>query len=250
MVMKKNLSNKTGVSWTAQILTLFPEMFPGALAYSLSGKALKKNLWSLDVVNLRDYASDDRKTVDGPPAGGGAGLILRADIVDKAINDLKIKSNQHNKEWPIIALSPRGQVFNQKMALNFSKCKGITLICGRYEGFDERVLEFHSIPEVSIGDFIMSGGEIAAQVLIDSTVRLIPQVIGNQDSLVEESFSTGLLEYPQYTNPRIWRDLHIPEELLSGHHQKVRQWRIKKSEELTKIRRPDLWVKYKNPSKN
>ncbi len=246
MTVEKELNNNDIQPWTAKVITLFPEMFPGTLAHSLVGKALKKDLWSLEVINLRDFACDDRKTVDGPPAGGGAGLVLRADILDQAITYLESNPHHDRKKWPIVALSPRGQVYGQKMAVNFSTCKGLTLICGRYEGFDERVLKFHKIPEVSIGDFIMSGGEIAAQVLIDSIVRLIPHVVGNQDSLLEESFSAGLLEYPHYTGPRIWRNLPIPEELLSGHHENIRQWRIQKSEEVTKIRRPDLWTKYQS----
>ena len=246
MLLEEEKNKKIKPSWTVKVITLFPEMFPGALNYSLVGKALQKKLWSLEVINLRDFAFDNRKTVDGPPAGGGAGLVLRSDILDEAIKNIESKSNYNRKEWPIIALSPRGKTFDQKKAISFSRLKGLTLICGRYEGFDERVLKFHEIPEISIGDFILSGGEIAAQVLIDSTVRLIPQVVGNQKSLIEESFSTGLLEYPHYTNPRIWRDLSIPEELLSGHHEKIRQWRLRKAEELTKIRRPDLWNKYQN----
>jgi len=230
--------------WTVKVVTLFPEMFPGTLGHSLVGKALKKDLWSLDIINLREFASDERKTVDGRPAGGGAGLVLRADVLDRAIRHIKSSSSYIRQEWPIIALSPRGKVFDQEMAASFSKCKGVILICGRYEGFDERILEFHQIPEISIGDFIISGGEIAAQALIDSTVRLIPHVVGNQNSLLEESFSEGLLEYPHYTSPRIWQNLPIPDELLSGNHKNIRQWRNKKSEEITKIRRPDMWVKY------
>ena len=185
--------NKT-IPWIAKVITLFPEMFPGPLAYSLLGKALKKNLWSLDVTNLRDFSSDNHKTVDGPPTGGGAGLVLRADVLDQAICHTLGKCEYGREEWPILALSPRGQVFNQDMALQFSRCKGLTIICGRYEGFDERFLKFHGIPEISLGDFVMSGGEIAAQVLIDSVVRLIPKVIGNHKSLEEESFTNYLLE--------------------------------------------------------
>ena len=206
--------NKT-IPWIAKVITLFPEMFPGPLAYSLIGKALKTNLWSLDITNLRDFSSDSHKTVDGPPTGGGAGLVLRADVLDQAICHTLEKCEYSREEWPILALSPRGQVFNQNMAFNFSLCKGLTIICGRYEGFDERVLKFHSIPEISLGDFVMSGGEIAAQVLIDSVVRLIPHVIGNHKSLEEESFTNYLLEYPQYTKPISWKNLSIPNELLS-----------------------------------
>lgn len=233
-------------TWTANVLTLFPEIFPGALSYSLIGKALKNDLWKLKTFNLREFASDKRKTVDGPPAGGGAGQILKADVLDSAINYIIKNSSYERDDWPIIALSPRGKIFNQDEALKFSKCRGITIICGRYEGFDERVLEFHKIPELSLGDFILSGGEIAAQVLIDSVVRLIPNVIGNHKSLEEESFKNYLLEYPQYTKPKSWKNISIPEELLSGHHQSIKKWRLNKSVELTKKRRPDLWERYKS----
>ena len=247
---KEELKIKTPPSpWTANVITLFPEMFPGGLACSLVGKALKNNLWSLEVTNLREFSYDDRKTVDGSPTGGGAGQIIRADVLDQAISHTINNCEYSREEWPVLALSPRGKVFNQDMALNFSYCKGLTLICGRYEGIDERVLEFHNIPEISLGDFIMSGGEIAAQVLIDTTVRLIPKVLGNQDSLLEESFSSGLLEYPQYTSPRKWRGLKTPEELFSGHHEKIKQWRRLKSEEITKARRPDMWKRYKRTNK-
>ncbi len=242
--MEEKLNSSIKNTWKAKVITIFPEMFPGTLAHSLAGKALKKGLWSLDIINLRDFSSDERKTVDGSPAGGGAGLVLRADVIDKAVMSHKRTTDNDRKDWPVVALSPRGQSFNQKMAASFSRCKGLTLICGRYEGFDERVLNFHKIPEISIGDYIISGGEIAAQVLIDSTVRLIPQVIGNQNSLSEESFTTDLLEYPHYTSPRMWRNMPIPEELLSGHHEKIKQWRVQKSEEITRDRRPDLWDKY------
>lgn len=233
--------------WTANVLTLFPEMFPGNLSYSLVGKALIKNLWHLKTYNLREFAKDKRKTIDGPSAGGGAGQILKADVLDTAIKHI-IDSNSsiNRKHWPIVALSPRGKVFNQTEALKFSKCKGITIICGRYEGIDERFLKFHDIPELSIGDFIISGGDIAAQVLIDSVVRLIPNVVGNHKSLEEESFVNNLLEYPQYTSPKVWNNLSIPEELLSGHHQNIKKWRLNKSKELTKKRRPDLWERYKS----
>lgn len=234
-------------TWTANVVTLFPEMFPGALSYSLIGKALKNNLWNLKTFDLRKFAIDKRKTIDGPPAGGGAGQILKADVLDSAISYIiKKNSNYKRDDWPIIALSPRGKIYNQTEALKFSKCKGITIICGRYEGFDERALELHKIPELSLGDFILSGGEIAAQVLIDSVVRLIPKVIGNHKSLEEESFTNYLLEYPQYTKPILWKNLSIPNELLSGHHQNIKKWRLNKSEELTKQRRPDLWKKYKS----
>ncbi len=234
-------------TWTANVLTLFPEMFPGTLSYSLIGKALKNDLWKLKTFNLRDFASDKRKTTDGPPAGGGAGQILKADVLGNAISYIiEQNSNYERDHWPIIALSPRGKIFNQREALKLSKCRGITIICGRYEGYDERVLEFHKIPELSLGDFILSGGEIAAQVLIDSVVRLIPHVIGNHRSLEEESFANYLLEYPQYTKPNSWKNKLIPKELLSGNHQNIKNWRLNKSKELTRKRRPDLWERYKS----
>ena len=234
-------------TWTANILTLFPEMFPGSLSYSLTGKALKNNLWNLKTYDLRKFANGKRKKVDGPSAGGGAGQILKADVLDKAVGHIiESNSNYNRNSWPIVALSPRGKVFSQTEALHFSKCKGITFICGRYEGIDERFLKFHNIPELSLGDFILSGGELAAQVLIDSIVRLIPGVLGNYKSLEEESFVNYLLEYPQYTSPKEWKNLCIPEELLSGHHQKIKNWRLNKSEEITKKRRPDLWERHKS----
>ena len=233
--------------WTARVFTLYPEIFPGPLNKGLYGRALKKKLWKLDIVNIRDFAADKHKTVDDTPFGGGSGMLLKADVLDKAISHIIEGSSSYDrKSWPIVALSPRGKVFSQTEALHFSKCKGITVVCGRYEGIDERFLKFHNIPELSLGDFILSGGEIAAQVLIDSVVRLIPGVIGNYKSLEEESFVNYLLEYPQYTSPKEWKNLCIPEELLSGHHQKIKNWRLNKSEEITKKRRPDLWERHKS----
>ena len=220
--------------WTARVISVFPEMFPGVLQYSLAGRALKKSLWSLDVINLRNFAKDDRKTVDGPSAGGGPGLILKPEVLGKAIEDHFERDNLPRSSWPIIALSPRGEVFNQDKAFQYASGKGLTMLCGRYEGFDQRVLDFYEIPEISVGDFILSGGEIAAQVLIDSVVRLIPHVVGNRDSIKDESFSKGLVEYPQYTVPRVWNGLSIPEVLVSGHHGKVREWRYRKAKEETR----------------
>ena len=233
--------------WKARVFTLYPEIFPGPLNKGLYGRALKKKLWKLDIVNIRDFAADKHKTVDDTPFGGGSGMLLKADVLDKAISHIIEGNSSYDRNcWPIVALSPRGKVFSQSEALHFSKCKGITVICGRYEGIDERFLKFHNIPELSLGDFILSGGELAAQVLIDSVVRLIPGVIGNYKSLEEESFVNYLLEYPQYTSPKEWKNLSIPEELLSGHHQKIKNWRVNKSEEITKKRRPDLWERHKS----
>jgi tRNA (guanine37-N1)-methyltransferase len=219
-------------------------MFPGYLGHSILGVGLKNEVWSLKTYNIRDFAEDRHKTVDGTPAGGGAGMVLKPNILDKTIRKC-LDEAPKGPSFPLIYLSPRGKLFDQKMALKFSKGKGITLICGRFEGIDERVLKNHDIEEVSLGDFILTGGEIAAQALIDSTVRLIPQIVGNKESILEDSFSNGLLEYPQYTKPAIWAGKKIPRTLLSGHHQKIKQWRIRKAKKITKKRRPDLWKMFK-----
>ncbi len=232
--------------WQAQILTLFPEMFPGPLGHSLAGKALENNLWSIDVMQIRDHAFDNHRSVDGTPSGGGPGMVMRADVIGRAIDAAldKIPDDANNEDWPLVYLSPRGKRLDQNMVHNFARKKGITLICGRFEGLDERVLEKRNIIEVSLGDFVLSGGELAALMLIDAVVRLIPGVIGEPETLKEESFTSGLLEYPQYTRPQEWEGLEIPDVLMSGHHEKIRKWRLKSSEKLTKHRRPDLWKKY------
>ena len=235
------------MSFFAQVLTLFPEMFPGPLGDSLAGKALEKGLWSLDAINIRDFAEDKHRTVDATPAGGGAGMVMRADVLARAIDHAQTKSTP---ETPVFYLSPRGKVFDQKMANRFAKMEGITLICGRFEGVDERILESRGIEEISIGDFILSGGELAALAVLDSVVRLLPGVIGDDASLAEESFNTGLLEYPQYTRPQVWEDKEIPEVLTSGHHEKIKAWKLEMSENLTRQRRPDLWEKYVAGIKN
>lgn len=226
-------------AWKAKVLTLFPEMFPGVLGGSLTGKALQEGLWSLEPIDIRMFGEGKHRNVDDTPAGGGAGMVLRADIVGKAI-DFADKGVDR-ADWPVIYLSPRGKPFDQAMARRFSKAKGITLLCGRFEGVDQRVLDAREVEEVSLGDFVLSGGEIAAQALIDATVRLIPRVLGNAESIEEESFSDGLLEHPQYTRPSDWEGRKIPEILLSGHHAKIAEWRSQQSEKLTKERRPDLW---------
>ncbi len=213
--------------WQAQILTLFPEMFPGPLGLSLAGKALDKKLWSMDVMQIRDHATDKHRSVDDTPAGGGAGMVLRADVMGRAI-DAAISQRPEdttNDDWPLIYLSPRGKRLNQKMVHDFASKKGVTLICGRFEGLDERVIENRNVLEVSLGDFVLSGGEIAALMLMDAVVRLIPGVIGEPETLREESFTSGLLEYPQYTRPQMWEGLEIPDVLLSGHHGKIKEWR-------------------------
>ncbi|MDG1857655.1 MAG: tRNA (guanosine(37)-N1)-methyltransferase TrmD [Emcibacteraceae bacterium] len=232
--------------WQAQILTLFPEMFPGPLGSSLAGKALDKELWGMDVMQIRDHAMDKHRSVDDTPAGGGSGMVMRADVMGRAV-DAAIAKRPENvtaDDWPLIYLSPRGKKLDQKMVHDFASKKGITLICGRFEGLDERVLEKKQVMEVSLGDFVLSGGELAALMLMDAVVRLIPGVIGDPDTLLEESFTSGLLEYPQYTRPQEWEGMEIPDVLLSGHHGKIKEWRQDCSEKLTKERRPDLWNEY------
>lgn len=238
--------------WQAQILTLFPEMFPGPLGLSLAGKALEKKLWSMDVMQIRDHALDKHRSVDDTPAGGGAGMVLRSDVMGRAIDEAMAKRPEGitNDDWPLIYLSPRGKRLNQEMVHDFASKKGVTLICGRFEGLDERVIENRNVLEVSLGDFVLSGGEIAALMLMDAVVRLIPGVIGEPDTLLEESFTSGLLEYPQYTRPQLWEGFEIPDVLLSGHHGKIKEWRQKMSEKLTKERRPDLWKEYKRNKKD
>ncbi|SHH30969.1 tRNA (Guanine37-N(1)-) methyltransferase [Cognatiyoonia sediminum] len=223
--------------WTAQIITLFPTAFPGVLGESLTGKALKDGIWQLQTIDLRRYGIGKHKNVDDTPAGGGAGMVLRADVLERAIMEARADATGR---MPLIYLSPRGPRFDQAMAQRLAKADGVTMLCGRFEGVDERVLEHFDIQEVSLGDFVMTGGEIAAQAMIDATVRLLPGVLGNADSAVEESFSNGLLEHPQYTKPAEWNARHIPEVLLSGNHAKIAEWRREMSEKLTKERRPDL----------
>lgn len=221
-------------AWKATVLTLYPEMFPGVLGQSLTGKALDEGIWSLKTVNIRDFASGKHRNVDDTPAGGGAGMVLRADVVAKAVDSVP-------SEAPIIYVSPRGKPFTQAMARAFSQGPGLTILCGRFEGVDERVLQARNIQEVSIGDYVLTGGELPAQVLIDACIRLIPRVLGNDESALEESFSDGLLEHPQYTRPTDWDGHDIPEVLLSGHHGHIAKWRQEQSEAITQERRPDLW---------
>ena len=224
--------------WQAQIFTLYPEFFPGPLSKGLYGKALEKKIWNLKVVNIRDAAEDKHKTVDDTPFGGGAGMLLKADILARSI-DKNLKDNSR-----IFYLSPKGKKFDQKLAKELSKEKSINLICGHFEGVDERLLSTRNIEEISIGDFILSGGESAAVVIIDSILRLLPGVLGNDSSKKNESFENGLLEYPQYTKPQIWEEKGVPEVLLSGDHAKIKDWRLSQSEAITRDRRPDLWQKY------
>ena len=225
--------------WQAKVFTLYPEIFPGALSKGLYGKALEEKIWSLNVINIRDSAEDKHKTVDDKPFGGGSGMLLKPDVLAKSI-DKNINENEK-----IFYLSPRGKIFDQKTAKQISKENGINLICGHFEGVDERILNTRNIEEISIGDYVLSGGETAAFVIIDSVLRLLPGVIGNDMSKNEESFENGLLEYPQFTKPQIWEEKTVPEVLLSGDHGKIKDWRLSQSEAITRVRRPDLWQKYK-----
>ena len=270
--------------WTARVFTLYPELFPGPLGVGLYKKAIDKKIWSLEVVNIRDYATDKHKTVDDTPFGGGSGMLMRADIIANSL-DKKIWSiitvnirdsadDKHktvddtpfgggsgmiikpdviaksidkntNKKEKIIYLSPKGKVFNQNIAKKLSKEKTINLICGHFEGIDQRFLETRNVEEISLGDYILSGGETAAYVLLDSIVRLLPGVLGNEMSKTDESFENGLLEYPQYTKPQKWEGKNVPDVLLSGDHVRIKDWRLSQSEAITRRRRPDLWEKYK-----
>ena len=225
--------------WRAQIFTLYPEIYPGLLGKGLYGKALQNKLWDLTVTNIRDAAEYKHKTVDDTPFGGGSGMLLKADVLAKSIDQNKKKNER------IFYLSPKGKKFDQKLAIELSKEKSLSLICGHFEGVDERILNTRNIEEISIGDFILSGGETASFVVIDSILRLLPGVLGNEKSKNEESFENGLLEYPQYTKPQIWEEKSVPDVLLSGDHSKIKDWRLSQSEAITRDRRPDLWQKYK-----
>ena len=223
----------------ARIFTLYPEFFPGPLGKGLYGKALAANIWELETVNIRNYATDKHKTVDDTTYGGGSGMLIKPDVLANSLD-----KNLNSKER-IIYLSPKGKLFNQKLAKELSKERSINLICGHFEGVDQRVIESRNIEEVSIGDFVLSGGESAAFVMLDSIIRLLPGVLGNETSAEEESFENGLLEYPQYTKPQIWEEKTVPDVLLSGDHAKIKDWRLSQSEAITRDRRPDLWQKYK-----
>lgn len=238
-------------AWQARIITLFPQAFPGVLEQSLTGKALDQGLWQLECYDLRLFGEGKHRNVDDTPAGGGAGMVLRADVVDRALNAASVGSNPDRSKWPVVYLSPRGKRFDQAMARRFAACEGMTMLCGRFEGVDQRVLDHHGIEEVSLGDFVLTGGEIAAQALLDATVRLLPGVIGNADSLDEESHSHGLLEHPQYTRPSVWEGRDIPAVLQSGNHGAIAKWRRAEAEALTAARRPDLWEAHQlaNPPK-
>ncbi|WP_262693917.1 tRNA (guanosine(37)-N1)-methyltransferase TrmD [Kordiimonas aquimaris] len=227
--------------FTAQILTLFPEMFPGPLGASLAGRGLEAGKWALKTLDIRDFSSDKHRSVDDTPAGGGPGMVMRADILGKAIDAAKAGADP---KWPVVYMSPRGRKFDQAEAKRWQQAGGVTLLCGRFEGVDERVLEARDVEEISIGDFVLSGGEPAALVMLDAVVRLLPGIMGAAETLVEESFESGLLEYPHYTRPQVWEGREIPDVLTSGHHGKVAEWRQTKAEEITRIRRPDMWSSY------
>lgn len=226
-------------SWTARILTLFPDMFPGPLGQSLAGKALEKGIWRCETMDIRDFATDRHRTVDDTPFGGGAGMVMRPDVIDAAL-----AAAMRDHAGPAIYLTPRGRLLKQDLARDLAAGPGVVVLCGRYEGLDERVIEARQLLEVSLGDFVLSGGEPAALALIDACVRLLPGVMGAEETLTEESFNTGLLEYPHYTRPAEWNGRKVPEVLMSGHHEKIRQWRHAQAEETTRLRRPDLWDAY------
>jgi len=225
------------MSWRATVLTIFPEMLPGPLAHSLAGKALEAGIWQLETVDIRDFARDKHRSVDDAPFGGGPGMVLRPDVLDAAIAGA-------GGCGPLILLSPRGRPLGQERVRELAAMAGVRLICGRFEGVDERVLDARSVEEVSLGDFVLSGGEPAAIALIDACVRLLPGVVGCAETLAEESFAEGLLEYPHYTRPQVWQGRAVPEVLVSGDHQRIRAWRRAEAERLTRERRPDLWQRY------
>ena len=225
--------------WKARVFTLYTELFPGPLDNGLYKKAADKKIWSLDVINIRDYAEDKHKTVDDTPFGGGSGMIIKADVLANSLD-----KNISDRNETIIYLSPKGKKFDQSYAKQIAD-KNINIICGHFEGVDERILKTRNIKEISIGDFVLSGGEICAFVIIDAVIRLLPGVLGNPKSTTEESFENNLLEYPQYTKPQKWEKMEVPSVLLSGDHKKIKDWRLEQSEDITRRRRPDLWEKYK-----
>jgi tRNA (guanine37-N1)-methyltransferase len=228
--------------WRATVLSILPEMFPGPLGLSLAGKALAEGKWALSTIDIRDFAHDKHRSVDDTPSGGGAGMVMRADVAAAAIDAARAASLPGT---PSLYLSPRGRPVTQARVRELAQGPGAILLCGRFEGIDQRVLDARNVEEISIGDYVLSGGELAAQVLIDACVRLLPGVAGNESSLAEESFASGLLEYPHYTRPREWEDRNIPEVLLSGDHKKIAEWRRDEAERLTRERRPDLWERYR-----
>jgi len=225
-------------AFRASVLTLFPEMFPGPLGASLAGKAAADGLWRLETVDIRDFARDKHRSVDDTPFGGGAGMVMRPDVIDAALHQV------HSNGRPLIYLTPRGRLFDQALAQDLAAAEGVTLLCGRYEGVDQRVIEAWDMDEVSVGDFVLSGGEAAAITVLDAVVRLLPGVLGSAESLTEESFEEGLLEYPHFTRPEVWDGRPVPEVLRSGHHKNIEAWRRDQAETTTRLRRPDLWDRF------
>ena len=225
--------------WTATVLTLFPEVFPGPLGVSLAGKALDRRVWRLETRNIRDYALDRHRSVDDTPFGGGAGMVMRPEVVDRALGDVA------DRPGPVVNLSPRGRPLDQGVVRELAGEPGLTLLCGRYEGIDERVLGARGVQELSVGDFVLSGGEVAALAVLDAVVRLLPGVMGNAESGGDESFERDLLEYPQYTRPADWQGREVPAVLQSGDHARIARWRREMAEEITRARRPDLWARYR-----
>ncbi len=223
----------------AKIFTLYPDLFPGPLTKGIYGKAMEKKIWNLKTINIRDYATDKHKTVDDTPFGGGSGMLIKPDVISKSLDE------NVNPSEKVYYLTPKGKLFNQSLAKELSKEKSLNLICGHFEGVDQRVIDSKNIQELSIGDFVLSGGEVAAYVILDSILRILPGVVGNENSITEESFENGLLEYPQYTKPQIWEKKGVPDVLLSGDHAKIKDWRLSQSEAITRDRRPDMWQKYK-----
>lgn len=228
-------------AWCASVLTLYPDMFPGPLGFALAGRALREGIWSLDAINIRDFARDKHGSVDDTPAGGGPGMVMRADVMAAAIDGVAKPEGA-----PVIYLTPRGAPVTQGRVRKLAEQPGALLICGRFEGIDERVLDARPVEQLSLGDFVLAGGEMAAFALLDAVVRLLPGVVGDDTSLTSESFEDGLLEHPHYTRPQIWEDRAIPQVLLSGDHGKIHAWRQAQAEDVTRQRRPDLWARYQN----
>jgi len=244
--MSENPTHNGQNPWRATVLTLFPDAFPGVLGASIIGGAEKSGIWQLETVDIRDFSVNRHRTVDSPPSGGGPGMVLKPDVAAKAIDSVVNSDLGSGSDRPLIYLTPRGKPLTQQRVRELASGLGLVAFCGRFEGLDERVIEGRQMEEISIGDFVLAGGEVAAQVMIEACVRLLPGVLGDAQSALEESFETGLLEYPLYTKPREFEGRAIPEVLLSGDHKKIAAWRRQKSEEITKARRPDMWTAYKD----